>query len=108
MNTNQQEATDKSPLTSSEPKKLTREQLRRKERIEKEAMQQLNLFVSRFYEFFMENDPESPEIQAKKKELSAKWKMYVHHKGLSTKALGLCEGNCDSIIEKYNEQLKEA
>lgn len=83
-------------------KKLTREQRRYKERVEKEAMIQLNSFVSKFYEFFMETEPESPLIDAKKKELSAKWKM------LSEMALGLCEGNCDAIIEKYKEQLKEA
>lgn len=91
-----------------EEKKLSRKQIRYKERVEKEAMMQLNHFVSKFYEFFMENEPESPEIQAKQKELSAKWKMYVHNKGLSTKALGLCEENCQKIIDQYKEQLKGA
>lgn len=100
-------------ITGSEPppkssKPLTREQRRYKERVEKDAMVQLNSFVSRFYEYFMENDPESPEIEAKRKELSAKWKMYCHHKGLSKAALELCDGNCQSIIDKYKEQLKEA
>lgn len=95
-------------LPEKQPKQLTREQRRYKERVENEAMIQLNSFVSKFYEFFMENDPESPLIETKKKELSAKWKMYVHHKGLSTKALDLCDGNCQAIIEKYKEQLKEA
>lgn len=91
-----------------ESKPLTRLQRRYKERVEKEAMAQLNSLVSKFYEFFMENDPESQLIQDKKKELSAKWRMYVSHKGLSLKALGLCDSNCQSIIDKYKEQLKEA
>lgn len=89
-------------------KPLTREQRRYKERVERDAMVQLNSFVSKFYEFFMDNDPESPEIEAKRKELSAKWKMYCHHKNLSAKALPLCDNNCQSIIDKYKEQLKEA
>lgn len=96
---------DPSPKAS---KPLTRQQRRYKERVEQEAMIQLNSFVSKFYEFFMENDPESPEVEAKKKELSAKWKMYCHHKGLSQKALGLCDESCQTVINKYKEQLKEA
>lgn len=100
-------------ITGSDPKPkeskpLTRQQIRYKERVEREAMMQLNHFVSKFYEFFMDNEPESPEILTKQKELSAKWKMYVHNKGLSAKALGLCEGNCQKIIAQYKEQLKEA
>lgn len=103
----EQEISDKS-MISKTSKPLTREQRRYKERVEKDAMIQLNSFVSKFYEFFMENNPESPEIESKRKELSAKWKMYCHHKGLSKSALELCDGNCQSIIDKYKEQLKEA
>lgn len=105
MNTPTKDFKDKEEVAT---KPLTREQKRYKERIEKEAMSQLNTFVTKFYEFFMDTDPESPLIEAKKKELSAKWKMYCHHKKLSKQALGLCEGNCEAIIEKYKEQLKEA
>lgn len=89
-------------------KQLTREQRRYKERIEKEAMLQLNTFVSKFYEFFMDNEPESPLIAEKRKELSAKWKMYCHNKGLSQAAFSLCDNNCQKIVDQYQEQLKEA
>lgn len=105
MNTPDIEEVKREVEKSTKP--LTREQRRYKERVEQEAMTQLNSFVSKFYDVFMENDPESPLIEAKKKELSAKWKMYCHHKGLSQKALGLCEENCQKVIDKYNEQLKE-
>lgn len=89
------------------PKKLTREQLRYKERVEKAAMFQLNHFASKFYEFFMENDPESEEVAKKRKELSAKWKMYCHQKGLSKGALELLDSNCQRIIDEYKETMEE-
>lgn len=89
-------------------KPLTWEQRRFKERIEKEAMFQLNSFVSKFYEFFMEHEPESEEVKTKQKELSAKWKMYCHNKKLSQKALGLVDDNCQRIISEYKSELEKA
>ncbi len=88
-------------------KKLTREQIRYKERIEADARMQLSTFVSRFYEFFMDNDPAGGEIILKRKELSAKWKMYCHQKNLSKSALVLFDDNAQRILDEYKENLKD-
>lgn len=111
LNPMDQAILDKMAKNLEEPKKertLTREQRRFKERIEKEAMARLNALVEKFYEFFMENDPESEAVAAKKKELSAKWKMYVHDRRLNKDAAELFDGAAQKVINKYHAQLKEA
>lgn len=87
-------------------KTITRQQRRYQERVKNDAMKTLNALVTKFYEFFMENDPDSHEIAVERKKLSAKWKMYCHSKQLLPPALTLCEEHIDRIIEKYQEQLK--
>lgn len=86
-------------------KPMSRQQRRYQERVKEDAVNTLNRLVAKFYEVFMENDPEAPEVAAKKKEVVAKWKMYCNQKQLLPAALTLCEENCNAIIKKYQEQL---
>lgn len=92
----------------SPEKPITRAQRRYQERVQQDAMKVLNSLIQRFYEFFMDNDPESPEVETKKKECIAKWKMYCHTKKLLSQALPLCEENIQKLVDKYKEQFKEA
>ncbi len=97
-------------LGANEPKKeppLTRQQIRFKERMESEAASQLNAFISRYYEFFMDNAPESEEVTKKRKELSAKWKMYCKRKNFMPSALPLFDTAAQKIVDQFNDQLKE-
>ncbi len=93
------------------PKKeipLTRQQRRYKERIEKEASDTLRKLVNKFYETFMECDPDDPQIEHKRKELSAKWKMHCKKDGLVPSALVLFDDAAKAIIEKYKSEVESA
>ncbi len=94
------------PVDKEKP--LTREQRRFKDRVESEATLQLNTFISRFYEFFMDNDPESEEVTKKRKELSAKWKMYCGRKNFKAEAFPLFDTAAQKIVDQFNEAMKEA
>lgn len=82
-------------------KKLTREQRRIMERVNREAHQQLSNLVNRFYESFMENDPDSDEVTERQKEVSTKWKMYCHHRQLKKEALSMCDDRCNELRVQY-------
>lgn len=99
------EVVETPPAQPAEEKKqekpLSREQRRIIDRVNREAHERLGSLVEHFFEFFMEHDPQSVEVEDKKKEVSAKWKMYVHNRRLSKEALNLCEEKCDELIAQY-------
>jgi hypothetical protein len=75
---------------------------------QKAAMFMLNKLVSQFYEVFMENDPEDQIVTNKRKQIVAKWKMYCHQKKLVLEvAIPMADEACKSIVDKYNEHMKE-
>jgi len=78
------------------------------EQTQKAAMFTLNKLVAQFYDTFMDNDPDSPEVSVKRKQVIAKWKMYCHTKNLVDIAYPMCEEAIKSIVDKYNEQMAEA
>jgi len=86
-------------------KPLTREQRRYKERIESEAKAQLDRLTENYYEFFMDNDPESEEVAKKHKECNAKWKMYCHARNLMPSALDAFERQATVLHDKYKKEL---
>lgn len=74
--------------------------------LQRDATRTLTQLVTQFYEVFMANDPEAEEVAVKRKQVSAKWKMYCMRMKLTEKSLTLCDENCQSIVDKYIEQLK--
>lgn len=82
---------------------LTRQQRRIKERIENEAKNvHLNL-CQKFLAFFLDNNPNGPEILEMKKELSAKWKVFCFSRNLNKDAVKLVDDYCDNVIMQYNK-----
>lgn len=86
---------------------LTRQQRRFQERINKEVSDTLQKLTIKFYDFFMDNDPESDAVIKKQKELSAKWKMYCKRASLIDAAFELFDKNADKILTDYKTQKAE-
>lgn len=82
---------------------LTREQRRARERTSKEITDMINSLVRQWYNFFIENDPESDEVMLKAEEVSAKWKMYCHRKKLKPEALDLVSKTIVGLMEEYQK-----
>jgi len=93
------------PESVKQEPKLTREQRRAIDRINKEANEQHKRLVNQFYEFFMDADVASDayDIQEKKREVSAKWKMYCKNRSLSAEVLPMVEKTCDEILKQFDE-----
>lgn len=89
-----------------EEKKLTRQQQRAFDRINVEINKTASNLVERFYNFFMEHDPNSDEVADFQRELSAKWKMYCKRMALKPEALNAINEQCDKIRAEYAETLK--
>lgn len=86
---------------------ISRVQRRFNERILKEVNDTLQKLTIKFYDFFMDNDPEGEAVANKQKELSAKWKMYCKRASLIEAAFDLFDKNANKIIEDYKTQKAE-
>lgn len=91
-----------SKTAQKQAKRLANSQLS----LQRDATRTLTQLVTQFYEVFMANDPHAEEVAVKRKQVSAKWKMYCMRMKLKDESLTLCDENCQSIVNKYNEQLK--
>jgi hypothetical protein len=90
-----------------EQKPLTREQRRARERLNKEAGDMIARLVNQWYEFFLDNDPDSKEVQDKQKEVSAKWRMYCQRRHLKPEILPLIDKSIDKLIDEYKKAKAE-
>lgn len=88
--------------TEHEKKQLTREQLRHRDRIAKEAESTFNILIQRFTDFFvMHTDPEGKEVQDTIKRMSAQWRLYCTRKGLGV--FTLFDDNVNILLKQYEE-----
>lgn len=89
-------------------KTLTREQRRIQDRVNKEVSTTLAKLTMKFYDFFMDNDPNGKEVSDKQKEMSTKWKMYCHRMNLIDEAIPLFDKNSAKILEDYKKEFEVA
>lgn len=89
-------------------KKLTREQQRHVEQVEKAAFQTLKMLSDRYFNFFMQSDdPEGPEVEAKKVQLSSQWKAYCFRNKLTKEAFGIFDADVKAITAVYLASKKQ-
>ena len=82
MNIDRNNETEKE-IAYPKESKMTREQIRVKERIEAEANRVYQQLAEKFLSFMVEcEDPEGPEVEEKKKQISAQWRLYCTRKQL--------------------------
>jgi hypothetical protein len=86
-----------------EERKLSREQRRYQDRVNEDAGRVYEILARKFFQFFIENDPESDAVAQKAKEVVAKWRMYCGKNRLTEKAFTLMQAHCDLVIQQYKE-----
>lgn len=91
---------EKKPVT------LTRDQRRAHERLNQEVNDTLAQLVGLWYQFFLQNDPESNEVKNKKKEISAKWRVYCERRHLKAELKGLADKAIDQLMDEYKKTRK--
>jgi len=84
--------------------KLTREQRRHFERIKKEVDFQYAKLASSFFDYFIDNDPESIDVLNKEKEVIRKWKMYCGKMRLNPEIFDAMKKHCDEVRKDYKSQ----
>lgn len=89
--------------TGSEQPKLSREQRRAMDRIRSEVDQMYDRLCAQFFDFFIDNDPESEAVEQKAKELSSKWKVFCHRKNIVKELHGAIENFCTATIKEYKK-----
>lgn len=85
--------------------KLTRQQKRMVERANEEANAMHKRLVNQFAEFFMDSDPAGDEVEAKQREVNAKWRVYCKTRHLTPEVYGLVDLACNQIREQFNNEL---
>jgi hypothetical protein len=102
MNTPTEEAKEAERERVEKP--LTREQRRHVERVEKEALQVLNQLQDQFLKSVLDsNDPEGEAMIERADQISAKWKVYCHRKGLLPSAHQMIYDFCiDDVLNDYS------
>lgn len=89
-------------------KKLTREQRRFMERLEKEARQTHANLSEKFFNFIVDSDdPEGQEVVDKMNQICALWKLYCSRKQLNKSAYNLLDQECQILIKLYLEKKSE-
>lgn len=88
------------------PQQLTRDQRRMMDRLNKEVNETLAQLVNLWYQFFLQNDPEGNEVKNKKKEVSAKWRVFCERRHLKSELKGLADKAIDQLMDEYRKQRK--
>ncbi len=83
--------------------KLTREQRRAIDRINKEAEATYKRLCEQYYTIFMDNDPDGTVVLAKEIEVLTKWKMYAVSRQFSDDAKGILKQYIDQVRKQYND-----
>lgn len=85
-------------------RKLSREERRLIEKISRDAETTYNRMCQKFFEFFVNHDnPEGPEVEEKRKQMNAQWKMYCHRMKLIPAAIVMFEDYCKGVIKDYQD-----
>ena len=91
--------------TKVTPKKETaqsRAQKRWIERTNQEAQATINSLMTQFLAYFMESpDPEGEAVQNKRKDISAKWRLYCKHKQLGPQVFTMADKYMDQVLADY-------
>lgn len=85
--------------------KLTREQRRKIERLNKEADDVFNVLARQFRDEFLSEDPDSELVKETKNKVCAKWKVYCRSKGFKPEALPMMDEFCDRMYEDYKKEI---
>lgn len=93
--------------SKQEKRPLTREQRRAVERVNKEASEIVQRLVNSWYDFFLDNDPDSEEVKAKQREVNAKWRMYCKRRNLKPQAHNVVNQSIAGLIEEYKKEKAE-
>lgn len=93
---------------SKAQKHLTARQRKAIEQANNQANQIVQRLVNSWYDFFLDNDPESEEVKAKHKEVSAKWKMYCKRRNLKAEVYNLVDESIKKLIEEYQKERAES
>lgn len=94
-----------SPEVKEPEPKLSRQQKRIIERANDEANAMHKRLVNQFAEFFIDNDPEGDEVEAKQKEVNAKWRVFCKNRNLLPEVFGLVDMSCNKFREQFNQEL---
>jgi hypothetical protein len=88
-------------------KKLTREQQRFIDKLNKEAATNHANLTEKFFNFFMDSDnPEGPEIEEKILQLSAQWKTYCQKRRLNKGVIDSVELDCRNLVKQFQDNKK--
>lgn len=86
--------------------RLTRQQQREMDRRTEKAMQMFNSLCERFAKFIYETDGITDEmVAARRKELNAKWSLYVKDYRLNESSKTAFKDYCDKFYEAYKAEL---
>lgn len=89
-------------------RELTREQRRKKERIEFEAHQAYTQLTGKYFQVFMDSDdPEGYDMKIKAKEMNSKWITYCNAHSLNDKAKKMFSEYTDKVLEDYKTNMKQ-
>lgn len=84
--------------------KLTREQRRFIERIEREAKEVHSTLANKFNDFFFTHDnPEGTEVLDKVAQLDTQWRLFCRRKQLNKEALPAMHDYCHALLNEYKE-----
>lgn len=90
------------PTEAKQTSKLSREQLRRKDRIESEAQETFHRVTENYLDFFTKHeDPEDDAVYQKQKQISAQWRLYCFRKKLTASAFPAVDEYCNKVRENY-------
>jgi len=93
--------------TAEEPQKkeapLSRRQRRAMEIVNKEAHAMYGKMAKQFVDFFIDHDPDGPEVAAKEKEIIHKWRMFCKHRNLIPAAYDQMNTHCQQVRADYQE-----
>ena len=98
---------DNTPEIAPAPKKeketaQSRAQKRWIERTNQEAQATINSLMTQFLAYFMESqDPEGEAVQNKRKDISAKWRLYCKHKQLGPQVFPMADKYMDQVLADY-------
>jgi hypothetical protein len=75
------------------------------ERYSDEAKQTLENLAEKFLKFFTDSDnPESPEVEERRKQMNAQWRTYCKKMNLVPEAFETFETYSKGVIKEYHEQ----
>jgi hypothetical protein len=84
---------------------LTREERRHQQRVNQEVQSVFDELTRKFFTFFMGcDDPESPIVQDRIKQLDAQWRVYCKRKRLLPKGFPMLKQYCDTLVEEYKTE----